>query len=96
MDICRNLAYSEYTESQEKDINLRLKGMISQTPGILAYSQPIDRFMYIVCLIKENYHTYNHYRYTVWNNNKRILEFIFGILPAKINRILRKFNHTKR
>lgn len=90
MDMCRNLSYSEYTESQKKDINKRLNGMLSQTPGPFAFSQPIDRFMYFVCLIKEDYNTYNHYRYDFWNKHRRILEFLLGTIPSKIRRAFRR------
>ena len=88
MDMCRNLADSTYTETQQLMIKHNLKGMMTEIPSIRYLSEPVDRFMYAVCLFKENYHTYNYFRNIYWVKHQALLKRIFGSWPTKIKKFL--------
>lgn len=78
MDMCRNISWSQYNEEQEKLIEKNLKGMMTGIPHLRCLSNTIDRFLYIVCMFKERYSTYNYYREYFWKEHqttiKRIME----------------------
>ena len=78
MDMCRNISWSQYNEEQEKLIEKNLKGMMTGIPHLRCLSNTIDRFLYIVCMFKEQYSTYNYYREYFWKEHqatiKRIME----------------------
>ena len=78
MDMCRNISWSQYNDEQEKLIEKNLKGMMTGIPHLRCLSNTIDRFLYIVCMFKERYSTYNYYREYFWKEHqttiKRIME----------------------
>ena len=78
MDMCRNISWSQYNDDQEKLIEKNLKGMMTGIPHLRCLSNTIDRFLYIVCMFKERYSTYNYYREYFWKEHqttiKRIME----------------------
>ena len=78
MDMCRNISWSQYDDEQEKLIEKNLKGMMTRIPHLRCLSNTIDRFLYIVCMFKERYSTYNYYREYFWKEHqttiKRIME----------------------
>ena len=78
MDMCRNISWSQYDDEQEKRIEKNLKGMMTGIPHLRCLSNTIDRFLYIVCMFKERYSTYNYYREYFWKEHqttiKRIME----------------------
>lgn len=85
MDMCRKLADSTYSKEQEQMIRNNLKGIMTGVPCIRCFSQPIDRFLYSVLLIKkEDYFTYNYYRYIYWKEHQALLERVYGSWPTKI------------
>ena len=85
MDMCRKLADSTYSKEQEQMIRSNLKGIMTGVPCIRCFSQPIDRFLYSVLLIKkEDYFTYNYYRYIYWKEHQALLERVYGSWPTKI------------
>lgn len=76
MDMCRNISWSQYNDEQEKLIEKNLKGMMTGIPHLRCLSNTIDRFLYIVCLFKERYSTYNYYREYFWKEHQTTIERI--------------------
>ena len=76
MDMCRNISWSQYNEEQEKLIEKNLKGMMTGIPHLRCLSNTIDRFLYIVCMFKERYSTYNYYREYFWKEHQTTIERI--------------------
>jgi glycosyltransferase involved in cell wall biosynthesis len=76
MDMCRNISWSQYDDEQEKLIEKNLKGMMTGIPHLRCLSNTIDRFLYIVCLFKERYSTYNYYREYFWKEHQTTIERI--------------------
>lgn len=76
MDMCRNISWSQYNDEQEKLIEKNLKGMMTGIPHLRCLSNTIDRFLYIVCMFKERYSTYNYYREYFWKEHQTTIERI--------------------
>ena len=76
MDMCRNISWSQYNDEQEKLIEKNLKGMMTRIPHLRCLSNTIDRFLYIVCMFKERYSTYNYYREYFWKEHQATIERI--------------------
>jgi len=76
MDMCRNISWSQYNDEQEKLIEKNLKGMMTGIPHLRCLSYTIDRFLYIVCMFKERYSTYNYYREYFWKEHQTTIERI--------------------
>lgn len=76
MDMCRNISWSHYDDEQEKLIEKNLKGMMTGIPHLRCLSNTIDRFLYIVCMFKERYSTYNYYREYFWKEHQTTIERI--------------------
>ena len=76
MDMCRNISWSQYDDEQEKLIEKNLKGMMTGIPHLRCLSNTIDRFLYIVCMFKERYSTYNYYREYFWKEHQTTIERI--------------------
>jgi len=76
MDMCRNISWSQYDDEQEKIIEKNLKGMMTGIPHLRCLSNTIDRFLYIVCMFKERYSTYNYYREYFWKEHQTTIERI--------------------
>lgn len=76
MDMCRNISWSQYNDGQEKLIEKNLKGMMTGIPHLRCLSNTIDRFLYIVCMFKERYSTYNYYREYFWKEHQTTIERI--------------------